>query len=197
MTTAHLVTALQTLVSRRIDPTQTAVVSVGSIHGGTKHNVIPDEVKLQLTVRSYTEAVRRQLLDGIRELAQHTCEAFGCPRPPELFVEPDGTPAMYNDPALVRHGVGVFRSFLGDAAVRPIAATMTGEDFGRYSRTGRFPAFLFRLGSVDAARWQRSEEGGEPLPSLHSSLYAPDIEPTLETGLRAMSRLALTLLGSP
>jgi len=195
---AQLVTALQTLVSRRVDPTEAAVVTVGSIHGGTKHNVIPDEVVLQLTVRSYREGVRRVLLDGIAELARGTCEALGCAKPPEIRVKEDYTPAMYNDPDLAGHAVELFEDLLGTEKVSSIRATMTGEDFGQYSRQGGFPGFLYRLGSVNEERWRASRgEGGEPLPSLHSSRFAPDAAPTLETGMRSMARLALSLLAAP
>jgi amidohydrolase len=194
---AHLVTMLQTIVSRRVDPSQAAVVTVGSIHGGTKNNVIPDDVVLELTVRSYEDDVRRLLLDSISEMARETCELFECPRPPRVRIKPDYTPAMFNDPELVAHGASEFRALLGDENVRAIPPTMTGEDFGRYTRRMGFPTFLYRLGSVDAGRWKASREGGEPLPSLHSSRYAPAAEPTLRTGLRSMSRLAMSLLGPP
>jgi hippurate hydrolase len=195
---AQVVTALQTIVSRRIDPSETAVVTVGSIHGGAKSNVIPDEVKLELTVRSYSDDVRRQLLEGIREITTHTCEAFGCPSPPEIWIKPDPTPAMYNDPELATHAVAIFEQFLGAENVREIPATMTGEDFARYTRRGGFPTYLYRLGSVDPARFRASEkEGGPPLAGLHSSGYAPDIEPTLTTGVQSMTRLALSLLAQP
>ena len=194
---AQIVTALQTIVSRRIDPSEPAVVTVGSIHGGSKSNVIPDEVKLELTVRSYSAAVRQQLLDGIVEITSHVCEAFDCPEPPDVWIKPDATPAMYNDPALTARAVAVFRTLLGSENVREIRPTMTGEDFGRYTRSGGFPTFLYRLGSVDPKRLQASESDGPPLAGLHSSGYAPDIEPTLTTGLRSMTNLALSLLGRP
>lgn len=197
VTSAHLVMALQTIVSRRVDPLESAVVTVGSIHGGTKSNVIPDEVKLELTVRSYTDEVRQLLLASIEDMARETCNLFGCPRPPEVWIKPDYTPAMFNDPGLVAHGVSVFQSLLGEENVIEISATMTGEDFGRYSRHASFPTFLYRLGSVDSKRWRESGEGGDPLPSLHSSRYVPEAESTLRTGLRSMSRLGLSLLGSP
>lgn len=195
VTSAHLVMALQTIVSRRVDPSESAVVTVGSIHGGAKSNVIPDEVRLELTVRSYTDEVRQLLLASIEDMARETCNLFGCPRPPEVWIKPDYTPAMFNDPELVAHGVAVLRSLLGEENVSEVAATMTGEDFGRFTRHADFPTFLYRLGSVDPKRWRESSEGGDPLPSLHSSRYAPDAEPTLRTGLRSMSRLALSLLG--
>lgn len=197
VTAAHLVTALQTIVSRRVDPAVPAVVTVGSIHGGAKSNVIPDEVKLELTVRSYSDEVRTLLLESIGALARETCEAFGCPKPPDVWIKPDYTPAMYNDPGLATHAVGVFSDLLGAERVQAIDATMTGEDFGRYTRAAGFPTFLYRLGSVSEERWRRARDGGEPLPSLHSSRYAPDAEPTLETGLRSMLRLAMSLLGAP
>lgn len=197
VTSAHLVMALQTIVSRRVDPSESAVVTVGSIHGGAKNNVIPDEVRLELTVRSYTDEVRQLLLASIEDMARETCNVFGCPRPPEVWIKPDSTPAMFNDPDLVAEGVSVFQELLGEENVSEIAATMTGEDFGRYTRHGNFPTFLYRLGSVLPERWEESEAGGDPLPSLHSSRYAPDLEPTLRTGLRSMSRLALSLLGTP
>jgi len=192
---AHLVVALQTIVSRRVDPAETAVVTVGSIHGGTKNNVIPDEVVLELTVRSYAEDVRRLLLDSIAEMSRETCELFECPRPPDIRIKQEHTPAMYNDPELAAHAAVEFRALLGEENVSVVPATMTGEDFARYTRRGGFPTFLYRLGSVDADRFRASEEGGEPLPSLHSSRYAPEAEPTLRTGLRSMGRLALSLLG--
>jgi hippurate hydrolase len=198
VTAAHIVTALQTIVSRRIDPSDSAVVTVGSIHGGAKSNVIPDEVKLELTVRSYSDEVRKLLLDSIEEIARGTCEAFGCSEPPEVWIKPDYTPAMYNDPGLTQHSVELFRELLGAEKVQEIPATMTGEDFGRYTRTAGFPTFLYRLGSVGEERWRAAQkEEAEPLPSLHSSRYAPDPESTLEAGLRSMARLALSLLGAP
>lgn len=194
---AHLVMALQTIVSRRVDPLEPAVVTVGTIHGGVKSNVIPDEVELELTVRSYTDEVRQLLLTSIEDMARETCNLFGCPRPPEVWIKPDYTPAMFNDPDLAAHAVSVFQALLGEENVKEVAATMTGEDFGRYTRHADFPTFLYRLGSVDPKRWSESEAGGASLPSLHSSRYLPDPEPTLRTGLRSMSRLALSLLDAP
>ena len=197
VTAAHLITALQTIVSRRVNPAEPAVVTVGSIHGGAKHNVIPDEVKLQLTVRSYSDEVRELLLASIRQLARDTCHTFGCPKPPDVEIKDEYTPAMYNDPELTAHAARVFEGFLGPDDVLGLVPAMGGEDFGRYPRSQGFPAFMFRLGAVKASTWKKSQKkGGEPLPSLHSSRFAPDPEPTLETGVRATSRLALSLLGA-
>ena len=198
LVSAHIVTALQTLVSRRVDPVEPAVVTVGSIHGGSKHNVIPDSVHLQLTVRSYSDAVRDQLLGGIRQIAEDSCRTFQCPRAPDVAVRDEFTPAAYNDPELARGAAALLGGVLGPEQVRELPQSMGGEDFGLLPRTAGVPGLLFRLGSVDKERWRASREpGGPPLPSVHSSRYAPDPEPTLRTGVRAMGNLALALLAAP
>lgn len=195
---ANLVTALQTLVSRRVDPREPAVVTVGSIHGGTRPNIIPDQVDLQLTVRSYSDEVRLQLLDGIRQLSEDVCRAFGCPRPPDVQVKESYTPAVYNHPELSALAVEVFVRVLGEDAVAPRRPTMGGEDFGRYARAAEVPGLQFRLGSVAAEKIAASRApGGPPLPTVHSSRYAPDPEPTLRTGITATVHLALSLLERP
>ena len=195
---AHLITALQTLVSRRVDPIDPAVVTVGSIHGGTRRNVIPDEVKLQLTVRSYSDDTRKLLLDGIRQIAADTCRVFDCPEPPEIWIKDEYTPAVYNDPELTRAAVRVFEGAFGRDAIATLRPSMGGEDFGRYARALGVPGLMFRLGSVNVDTYAASlEPGGPGLPSLHSSHYQPDPEPTLRTAIRAMSQLALALLKRP
>jgi len=192
---AHLVTALQTLVSRRVRAIDPAVVTVGSFHGGSKHNVIPDEVRLQLTVRSYSDEVRAVLLDGIRQMADDTCRVFECPRPPSVTLKDEHTPAVYNDPELAATASRVFGERIGEQNVIPREPGMGGEDFGRYSRVLGVPGLLYRLGSVDPARITAAQESdGEPLPSLHSSRYAPQPEPTLRTGMSTLASLALSLL---
>jgi len=196
VTASYLVTALQTIVSRRIDPSEPAVVTVGSIHGGSKGSVISDEVQLALTVRSYSDETRHELLRLIEHVAREVCDLFECPKSPEFSTKDHYTPAMWNDPELVLHGIEVFRGLLGDENVREISATMTGEDFGRYSRAGKFPSFLYRLGSVSEESLRASRSGGDPLPSIHSSRYAPDPSLTIRTGLRSMTRLAMSLLAS-
>jgi amidohydrolase len=192
---AQYVTALQTLVSRRKDPREPAVVTVGSIHGGTKHNVIPDSVALQLTVRSYSDAVRALLLSGIAQLARDLCTAFGCPQPPDVKVKETYTPAVYNDPALTASAQRVLTDALGAQAVAQVPQVMGGEDFGRYGKQLRIPSLLFRVGATPAALYRASQQpGAPPLPSLHSSRFAPDPEPTLRTGVRSTLALALALL---
>lgn len=195
VTGAHFVTALQTLVSRRVRAIDPAVVTVGSFRGGSKHNVIPDDVELQLTVRSYSDEVRAQLLDGIRQLAEDTCRTFQCPRPPTVTLKEEYTPAVYNDPELAETATRIFSQLVGDENVVPKEPGMGGEDFGRYSRELAVPGIIYRLGSVDPARVAAAAEpGGEPLPSLHSARYAPLPEPTLRVGMRSLANLALSLL---
>ena len=192
---AQLVTALQTLVSRRVDPIDPAVVTVGSIHGGSKHNVIPDEVTMQLTVRSFRDEVRRTLVDGIRQLSTDVSTAFRCPRPPLVVVKDEGTPAAYNDPALAAGAAALFRAAFGDAAVVDQRPEMGGEDFGRYAPAAGVPGFMFRLGSAPPEQVAASRRANGPaLPSLHSSRYAPAPDATLATGVRAMTHLVLGLL---
>ncbi|MDH5673229.1 MAG: amidohydrolase [Myxococcales bacterium] len=195
VTAAHLVTALQTLVSRRVDPQAAAVVTVGALHAGTKNNVIPDSAELLLTVRSYADDTRATLLDGIRQLAGDICRSFQCPKPPEVEVSKEYTPAVYNDPELSATAAGVFRRVLGEDAVAEIAPTMGGEDFGRYARRLKIPGLLFRLGAIEPKLMARSKKkGGPPLPSLHSSRFAPDARRALEAGIVATSSLVLQLL---
>ncbi len=197
---AAIIMDLQTLVSREIHPAEPGVVTVGSIHGGTKHNIIPDEVKLQLTVRSYSDAVRERLLSGIERIATKQAEAMDMPadRPPRVEVREEYTPALWNDPALVQRAVTAMQRELGDDALVGISKEMGGEDFSRYGRTAqKIPSFMMRLGTVPAALWEQAQRGEARLPSLHSPFFAPDPEPTLSTGRRAMVAAALDLLQAP
>jgi hippurate hydrolase len=191
---ARIVLDLQTLVSRETNPTDPAVVTVGSIHGGSKHNVIPNEVRLQLTVRSTKDAVRKHLLDGIKRIADAAAAAAGAPAP-EVKVDPEEfTPALLNDPALTRKTVALFKEVLGADKVVERPAVMGGEDFGRYGREG-VPIFLYFLGTIAPERVAEAARTGRPLPSLHSDLYYPVPEPSIRTGVRTMSLAALNLLG--
>lgn len=195
LVSAHIITSLQSLVSRRVNPIEPAVVTVGSIHGGTKHNIIPSEVKMQLTVRSYSDEVRNLLLDGIREIATAQCTAFRCPQPPKVEVKDEYTPASYNDPALTTAAVDLFTSLFGDGKVKSKPAEMGGEDFGTFARKLQVPGLQYGLGSIASETYSASlKPGAEPLPSLHSPFYVPDPEPTLEAAIRSMGNLALSLL---
>ncbi len=193
---AQTIVALQSIVSRRVDPLETGVITVGSVHAGSKHNIISNEAKLQVTVRSYTDETRRILLDGIREVTVNTCRAMGCKKDPDVVTrEEEYTPATYNDPALTEAGAKVFRAVLGDDRVIHQKPVMGGEDFGRYPSHLKVPGFIFWLGSVKQDVYNDSRRAdGAPLPSLHSSKYAPDPNPTIKTGVKCMTSLALSLL---
>lgn len=188
---AHLIVDLQSIVSREVSPFEPAVITVGSIHGGAQYNVIPNSCHLQLTVRSYSDKVRQILLTGIRRKAQAAAASANAPEP--IIELSDGTPAVFNNEQLVDRLVPVFERVLGKEQVVPAELTMGGEDFSRYHLAG-VPSFLFRLGGVEAKRLASLTEGGKLPPSLHSSLFYPDAEPALETGVVAMSSAVLELL---
>ncbi len=197
---AQVILALQTIVSREVRPIDAAVVTVGSIHGGSKHNIIPDEVKLQLTVRSYSDETRKQILDAIRRITLGVARAAGVPadrEPSVKFLPMEYTPALYNNPQLVERILGVWKSLLGDDNVVERDPEMGGEDFGRYGREGpRIPIFLFRLGTVGTERMAKSRQpGGQSLPSLHSALFRPAPRPAIETGVTATAAAVIELMG--
>ena len=192
---ARIVIDLQTLVSRETSPLDPAVVTVGSIHGGTKHNIIPDEVKLQLTVRSTKDTVRKNLLAGIKRIAEGCAKTAGAPEPIVKVDESEFTPALYNDPALTKKTVALFKEILGADRVKERPTIMGGEDFSRYGRAG-VPVFLFWLGTIDPQRVaDAAKEGGKQLPSMHSDQYYPVPAPVVRTGVRTMSMAVLNLLG--
>jgi amidohydrolase len=192
---AQYITALQTLVSRRNDPQQPAVITVGSIHGGTKRNVIPDSVQLLMTVRSYSDETRSRLLDGIAQLARDLSTAFGSPKAPEVKIKEAYTPAVWNDPKLATEATHVFQSVLGAQGVEPAQVPMTAEDFGRFGRQLKIPSLLIRLGATPEPQYQASKKpGGAPTPGLHTSRFTPDAPQTLRTGVRAMVALTSALL---
>lgn len=188
---AKLVLDLQTIVGREVKPIHPAVVTVGSIHAGTKHNVISDECRLQLTLRSLTPEVRKQLQDAVRRKTLAAAQSAGAPEPTITISE--GTPALYNDPKLTNRVAGMLKKLLGDNKVVEGEPVMGGEDFGRYGLAG-VPICMFRLGSVSQKRLDEFAAGGVPPVSLHSPLYYPDIEETLAVGVPAMTTVALDLL---
>jgi hippurate hydrolase len=192
----HVIVALQTIVARRVDPIEPAVITVGSVHGGSKHNIISNEARLQITVRSYTDETRRILLEGIREITLNTCRALGSERDPDLYIRDDEfTPAAYNDPGLADAAGKVLGLTFGAEKIILEQARMGGEDFGRYAKHLNVPGFMFSLGSVKVEQYRQSlRPGGTPLPSLHSSLYAPDPQPTIRMGIKGLTSLALSLL---
>jgi hippurate hydrolase len=195
---ARIVTSLQTLVSRELDPLDSAVVTVGSFQAGTKHNIIPAEARLLITVRSYTPEIRRQLLDGIARIARGEAIAAGVPedRMPEVTVrEAEATPATVNTDALTRATMERFRAHFGAARVQLTRPVMAGEDFGRFRLASPgLESLIFWVGGVPQARWDASRNGGPPLPSLHSPFWAPDAERVIATATEAMTVAALGVL---
>jgi amidohydrolase len=195
---AQIIIALQTIVSREVHPREPAVVTVGSIHGGTKHNIIPNEVKLQLTVRSYTDKVRNQIIAAIRRISIGTAQAAGVAkdRLPVVTVKDEFTPSAYNEPALAKRVTDTMADWLGKGTLIKRQPTMGGQDFGMYGRTEhKIPIFMFALGTVSSDLLKRFRAAGKPLPMVHSSTYEPDIEPSLRTGVTATT--ALDLFGAP
>lgn len=196
---SQVVLALQTIVSRENSPLEPAVVTVGSFHGGTKHNIIPEEVKLQLTVRSYKEEVRRQILASIERIARGIALAAGIPADLAPIVkvnETEFTPATYNDPELTRRLVKVWQNTFGTQNVERREPVMGGEDFGRYSLPGQqIPICMFSLGAVEPEKVKASLKEGKALPSAHSSYFAPIPEPTITTGVKAMMVAIMELMG--
>jgi len=192
---AQVVMALQTIVSRENSPLEPAVVTVGSIHGGTRYNIIPDEVNLQLTVRTYKEEVRKHILASIERIVKGVAMTAGIPedRAPEVKVA-EGTGSTYNDPQLIERLVGTFKQALGDENVVKMPPIMASEDFGYFSMDHKIPTTIFWLGASDPAKVKASRESGVPLPGLHSALFAPVPEPTLRTGVKAMTSAVLDLM---
>ena len=194
---AQVVMALQTIISRENSPLDPAVVTVGSIHGGTRYNIIPDEVNLQLTVRTYKEDVRKRILASIERITKGVAAAAGIPedRAPIVKVsETEITSATYNDPQLIERLAGTFKTALGPENVMKVSPVMGSEDFGYLSLDQKIPSAIFWLGAVDPVKVKESQERGIALPSLHSPLFAPVPEPTLRTGVKAMTAAVLDLM---
>ena len=195
---AEIVLALQTIDSREVNPIDPVVVTVGSIHGGTKHNIISDEVKMQLTVRTYKAEVREQVLKAIERIANGVAASAGVPaeRAPIFQVESDQfTPSTYNNPDLTKRLAAVWKKTLGETNVAIVDPVMGGEDFSVYSLPDQsIPACIFWVGGVDPAKMAQSKKEGTPLPSLHSSKFAPIPEPTIRTGVVGMTAAVLDLM---
>ena len=196
---AQLINSLQTIVSREIAPIEAAVVTVGSIHGGTKHNVIPSEVKLQLTLRSYTDEVRNQTISTIRRISNGLAEANGLTKElyPVITLKDEYTPALFNNPELTDQLRLSFEKALGKSNVLKLSPVMGGEDFGMYGRVEPIiPTSLFWLGAVNNKVYATSLRDNIALPSLHSAFFLPDPEPTITTGVKAMSTAVIDLFNN-
>lgn len=194
---AEFVVELQTVVSRSVPPSQPAVVTVGDIHGGTKRNIIPDEVKMELTARCYSEEVRQIIIEGVKRTARGAAIAAGVPEarmPIVTVLDDESTPATINDPALSARLQKIFVAKLGAENVIEKQPIMGSEDVGILSAERKIPTVIFWLGAYDPAKVAESERTGVALPSPHSPFFAPLPEPTLRTGVTAMTDAAVALL---
>lgn len=197
---SQLVVALQTIVSREVKPGDPAVVTVGSIHGGTKANIIPDEVRLQVTVRSYKSETRKQLIAAIQRIALNLALAAGMPadKMPEVIVTPESTASLYNTPELTRVVRNSLERVLSPERVLTVEATMGAEDFAEFGMTKeKIPLCMFRLGTQSASTVSEAKAKKVTLPGLHSPFFRPEPEPTIKTGVQAMSTVLLDLLKKP
>ncbi len=189
---ARIVVGLQTIVSRETNPLDPAVITVGSIHGGTASNIIPDQVKLQITVRSLDPAVQKRLLAAIARQAKFEALAANAPREPLLEVTAN-TDAVYNDPELTQRMVAAARAVMGVGQVVEMPAQMSGEDFSQFGLAG-VRAVLLAVGAVDAAKLEASHKSGVPVPGVHSPLWAPERAPTIKAAFRAETAILMALL---
>ncbi len=192
---AAIVGALQTLVSRNNNPFEPAVVTVGSIHGGVKHNIIAESVKLELSVRSVNETQRKMLLDGIERIAVNEARAYGMPedRMPTLQIV-ESTKVTYNSPELVARLRTTLTAAMGKDVVREGEPLMTSEDFSEYGWVEpRIPSVQIWLGAVDPATYAKTADRST-LPGTHSPRWAPDAEPAIKTGILTLTLAALDLM---
>jgi hippurate hydrolase len=190
---ARIVLALQTIVSRENNPNDPVVITVGSIHGGTQGNIIPDEVKLELSVRTFTPQVRTRTLAAIRRIAKGEADAAGAPREPLVTAPAVAPPPVVNDPALISRLAGVLKKALGEQNVVEMPAKMTSEDFAQYGAAGVSIALL-HIGAVNRTKLDESRRTGTPVPAPHSPEWAPEYEPTLKTAIRTEVTALLELL---
>ncbi|SEI78162.1 hippurate hydrolase [Sphingobium sp. AP50] len=194
---ARIVTTLQTLISREQDPQDPAVVTVGSFQAGAKHNIIPDQAKLLLTVRSYSDETRAKLIEGIKRVSRGEAIAAGVPddKMPVVTVQDEFTPSTYNPPEFAEQMAGLLKGHFPDGRVIKTPAVMGGEDFGRFYRADKsIKSFIFWVGGVPADKMAASASGQVTLPSLHSPFWAPQADKVIATASEAMTVLALDIL---
>jgi amidohydrolase len=194
----EFIVQLQTIVSRQEDPREPSVVTIGDIHGGTKRNIIPYEVKMEITARTFSDQSRLIVIDGIRRTAQGVALSAGVPdnlAPVVTVLDAESTPVMYNDPALAARVKGTLVNTLGAGKVFDDGPAMASEDFGVFGLEGhKIPTVMFGLGAMDPAKFAAAQAAGKSLPGPHTSLFQPSPEPTLRTGVTAMSSAAIALL---
>jgi amidohydrolase len=195
---AEFVVQLQTIVSRQENPRDPAVVTVGDIHGGTKRNIIPNEVKLELTTRAFTDPSQQIILDGIQRTAQGVALSAGVPAdlaPIVTIIPNESSPPTYNNPALTTRVKSALVAALGASNVFDEDPIMASEDFGLFGLEGhRIPTVLFWLGAIEPAKFAAAQAAGKLAPGLHTSHFQPDPELTLRTGVTAMTSVAISLL---
>ena len=195
---AQIVVALQTIVSREVKPGTPAVVTVGTIRGGTKRNIISEEVKLELTLRCFDDKVAEQLVTAIKRICAGTAAAAGVPedRMPVVTVTPESAPVMVNTAELTRRLTGTFTGWFGSAGVEALPPTTGAEDFSEFGRTlPKVPLFMWWVGAADPAKFAAAEKAGRQLPSNHSPVAAFQPEPTLEVCVTSTTAAVLDLLG--
>ncbi|MEN8229547.1 MAG: amidohydrolase [Bacteroidota bacterium] len=193
---SRMVLAYQTIVSREINPTQPSVVTVGSIHGGTVHNIIPDEVNMQLTVRFFNDDVYTQIIGALERISVGIAQSAGLPESlyPEIESMDHPTPPLINDARLVEAAVHSLASLLGEEKLVEVEPVTVGEDFARYGRTEeKVPIAMFWLGTVNPAKFTAHRDKGSPLAHLHSPEFSPDFIPSYKTGVLGMSKVILDL----
>lgn len=192
---AEFVMVAQTIVSRQVDPQAPAVLTVGTIHGGTKNNIIPDEVTMGLTLRTYSLKQRDQIIEDVRRTAKGLAEAYGIPedRMPTVSLG-EGTPVTYNDPALADRVRAAAVKALGEQRVAVATSVMGSEDVGAYMLDGKIPGVMYWLGAADKQKFEASKKNGVPLPSFHSALFAPVYSEAIPAGVTATTAMTLDLL---
>jgi metal-dependent amidase/aminoacylase/carboxypeptidase family protein len=194
----EFIVQMQTIVSRQEDPSQPSVVTIGQIHGGTKRNIIPNEVKMGITARTFSDEARQVIIDGVRHTAAGVAVSAGLPEnlaPIVTVLEDESTPVMYNDPALAARVRKALTAALGAQNVEDAVPVMASEDFGIFGLDGhKIPTVMFWLGAMQPAKFAAAQAAGKSLPGPHTSHFQPDPEPTLHTGVKAMSAAAIALL---
>ena len=199
VTASLIVMELQTIVSRNINPLDNAVITVGSFRGGTKHNIIPDEVKLQLTIRTYKDEVRNLIHRRIREICNGIGASVGLDKSrwPKVTIPDNYTPANYNDPDLVERLIFSASKSIGKDNVEESEPQMVGEDFARYSKTKeKVPTAMYWLGTVPKERMEKYNQGNYALPGLHSPFYYPEIEKSIRTGVVVNTNALINLFNN-
>lgn len=194
---AEFVVLAQGIVARQVDPQEPSVLTVGTIHGGTKRNIIPEEVTMGLTLRAYSGKVRDQIIAAVKRTAEGVAMSYGVAqdRMPVVTVsKSEIAPVTYNDPALAERLRKTAEAALGADHVEAASSVMGSEDVGLFSLDGKIPAVMFRLGASDPEKLAHAKETGVALPGIHSPLFAPVYAPTIATGVTAMTAMALDLL---